>query len=513
MLRTWPSVPILALAFAGIAPAQPAGDTKLRFEVSLAKGLQLRPVDGRLLVVLGLPKEPEPWRSIGMTGLAAPVFLGRDVRAFAPGSAEVIDQSAILFPIAHLSLLPRGEYRVQAVLDISQDLKLVDAPGNLYSEPVNVRLDPAAGGTVHLTLCRVFPDEELPSQTEFVRFIKLRSEKLSRFHGRPMYLRAGILLPPGYQHDRERRYPLRVHIGGYGTRYTEVADWMREGSDFRKIWLEESTPRMIVLHLDGSGPYGDPYQVNSANNGPYGDAITEELIPYVEQMYRGAGSPQARFLDGASTGGWVSLALQIFYADFFNGAWAHAPDPVDFRAFELINIYQDENANVNAFGFERPAMRARNGDVRYSVRHEVQLERVLGRADRWELSGKDWCAWNATFGPRGADGLPRPLWDARTGKIDPAVLGRWKQYDLRDVLSKNWATLAPRLRGKLHIWVGEADEYFLNNAVHLLDDFLQEAKPTYEGSITYALGKGHDWRGLSEKELIAAMARRVSKGP
>jgi hypothetical protein len=514
---------VLLLAFAALAlvggevalilgadPTPPS--TGLRFEVAVARGLLPGPADGRLLIVLDRRKDPKPWRSVGTTGLTAPPVLARDVEGLAPGGTAVVDQGAVLFPLAHLALLPRGEYHVQAVLDVGRDLKLVNSPGNLVSEPVAVRLDPARGGTVRIELTRRFTEPELPTETEHVRFVKVRSERLSQFHGRPMYLRAGVILPAGYGRDAGRRYPLRVHTGGYGTRFTAVARVMGEGSDFRSAWLAEGTPRMILLHLDGAGPWGDPYQVNSANSGPYGDAVTQELIPYVEKRFSGVGEPHARVLDGASTGGWVSLALQVFYPDFFNGAWAHAPDPVDFRAYELINVYEDENAYVNARGFERAAARERNGDVRYTVRHECLLERVLGRGGRWELSGKDWCAWNATFGPRGADGLPRPLWDGVTGKIDRDVVDHWKRYDLRLVLQQNWPTLGPKLRGKLHVWVGEADDYFLNNAVHLLDDFLRGAKPAYEGSITYAPGEGHGWQGLTEKELMGAMAGAIGKG-
>jgi hypothetical protein len=287
---------------------------------------------------------------------------------------------------------------------------------------------------------------------------------------------------------------------------------MGETAAFRKTWLADDTPRIILLHLDGAGPFGDPYQVNSANNGPYGDAVIRELIPHVEGKYRGIGRPYARVLDGASTGGWVSLALQVFYPDFFNGAWSHCPDPVDFRAYELINIYQDENAHVNAHGFERPSARDVDGDVRCTVRHECRLEAVLGRGGRWELSGRDWCAWNAAFGPRGDDGLPRPLWDGTTGKIDRGVVEHWQKYDLRLVLKKDWSVLGPKLRGKIHVWVGEADDYFLNNAVHLLDAFLSQASPHYGGTIIYGPGKNHFWRGLTERQLMDAMAAAVARG-
>jgi hypothetical protein len=487
-----------------------AQTTALRFEVTVAEELRDAPREGRLLVVLGRDKDAEPRTTIGETGMEVPPVLGKDVKGLAPGVTAVVDQTAVIFPIESLAALPRGDYQVQAVLDVNRDLKLPNAPGNLYSKPQMVTLDSAKGGAVKLELSQRVPDDVL-KETEYVKFVKLRSEKLSKFHGRPMYLRAGVVLPKDHATETDRRYPLRVHIGGYGTRYTHVERMMGRGAGFRNNWLAEGTPRMILLLLDGAGPYGDPYQVNSANNGPYGDAVTQELIPYVEEKYRGVGKGHARVLDGASTGGWVSLALQFYYPDFFNGAWSHAPDPVDFRAFELIDIYSDENAYINRRGFERPSARELNGDTRFTLRHEVQIEKVLGDGDRWELSGKDWCAWNAVFGPRGDDGKPRPLWDGKTGKIDRGVLEHWQQYDLRRVLARDWKTLGPRLRGKIHVWVGEADDYFLNNAVHLLDDFLSGAKPPYEGKITYASGRGHDWRGQSEKDMVAEMAAAIEK--
>jgi hypothetical protein len=504
---------IAALTVSGMLGQEPTAvkDTTLRFEVTLGKDLLKEVTDGRILVVLSRGRR-EPRLAIGQTGLDAPPVLGADARGLRAGATVVLDQKSILFPQAHLSQVPPGEYSVQAVLAHNRDLNLVDAPGNLYSAPVTAKLDPAKGGTVKLELTKAIPSEEVPADTDEVKSIKFRSDLLSKFHGRPFYLRAGVILPRDFDKDKARRYPLRVHIGGYGTRYTEVRSMMSRQSGFRRVWLADDTPRMIFVHLDGAGPHGDPYQVNSDNNGPYGDAITQELIPYIEKKYRGIGEGYARVLDGASTGGWVSLALQVFYPEFFNGAWSHAPDPVDFRAYELINIYRDENAYLNAYDFERPAMREVNGETIYTVRHECLVERVLGRGDRWELSGKDWCAWNATFGPRGDDGRPIPLWNGKSGKIDRSVLDHWKKYDLRLVLQNNWKTLGPKLRGKLRIWVGEGDDYFLNNAVHLLDSFLKTAKPEYDGKITYAIGKGHGWKGLTEKEMMKEMADAIERG-
>jgi hypothetical protein len=486
--------------------------TALRFEVTVARNLVSGPQSGRLLIVIGRQAQPEPRRTIGSTGLKAPPVLGRDVNGLAPGVVAIVDQGNQIFPLGSLAQLPAGEYFVQAVFDRNADLKLPDAPGNLYSAPSKVTLDPVKGGTVRLELTQQVPPEKLPADTPYVKYLKLKSELLSQFHGRPTYLRAAVILPRDYDREPARRYPLRVHIGGYGTRFTSAGRMMASNSSFRQNWLADDTPRMILLHLDGAGPYGDPYQVNSANNGPYGDALTRELIPYVEQRFRGLGRPSARVLDGASTGGWVSLALQVFYPDFFGGCWSQCPDPVDFRAYELIDIYQDDNAYVNRRGFERPAARETNGELRYTVRHECQIENVLGRGDRWTLSGKDWCAWNATYGPRGDDGHPRPLWDSRTGKIDRSVVEHWKQYDLRLVLEQNWPTLARKLRGKIHIWVGDADDYFLNNAVHLLEQFLRRARPPYEGRIEFGPGQGHT-TGWSERQIMSEMAAAIGKTP
>ena len=486
--------------------------TTLRFEVTAARGLLASPQDGRVLVVLGSDPRVPPLDSIGDTGMYVPPVLGRDAKGFTAGSTVVLDQSAAVYPIAHLSRLPKGEYYVQAVFDYNRDLRLPDAPLNLISKPLKVALDPATGGTVKLELTLRLPADEPPKSTEQVKLLKFRSEKLSKFHGRPMYLRTGIILPAGHAKEKERRYPVRVNIGGFGTRYTAVLGMMQAESEFAKLWNAPTTPRMILVHLDGAGPFGDPYQVNSANNGPYGDAVTQELIPYIEKTYRGVGKGYARVLEGASTGGWVSQALQMFYPDFFNGAWSHCPDPVDFRAFELINIYKDENVYINRFGFERPSARELNGEVRFTMRNEVQREIIMGRGDRWTLSGKDWGSWNAVFGPRGADGLPIPLWDGKTGMIDRKATEHWQQYDLRLRLEKYAAVLAPKLRGKLRIWVGEMDDYYLNNAVHLLDDYFQKARPGFSAKITFAPREGHDWRGISEKQMMEEMAAAIERG-
>ena len=285
---------------------------------------------------------------------------------------------------------------------------------------------------------------------------------------------------------------------------------MRPGSSFRDAWLADDAPRMLLVHLDGAGPYGDPYQVNSANNGPYGDAVTQELIPFVEREFRGVGDSHARVLDGVSTGGWVSLALQIFYPDVFNGAWASCPDGVDFRAVQLVDIYGGGNAYVDEQGHELPSARNRDGRVRFTMRYEVQMENVLGLGNRWTMSGRQWGAWNAAYGPRDEHGQPVPVWDPHTGVIDPSVTRHWEQYDLRLVLERRWDELAPRLRNKLNIWVGEMDDYYLNNAVHLLDEFLQ-TQPSIDVRIVYGADRGHCWTGISQSEMMREMGARTTR--
>ena len=504
---------LLSITVALQAYGQPTqAALNLRFAVDIKPKLLPKPQNGRLYVVLGAATEKEPRWRIGEPNVNAPPTYAVDVKDFGSGDRRVLHRYFLRVPLDAFAKIKPGEYTVQAVFDFNRDLKSPHAPGNLYSLPQKIKVvsNPSSGFRIMLT--EAVPPESLPAETESVKYVKMQSSLLSKFYGRPIFLRAGVILPRDYAKEPTRRYPLRVMIGGYGSRYTAVAGMMRTGSGFAKAWAEDDTPRMLVLHLDGAGPLGDPYQVNSANHGPFGDAITQELIPYIEQKFRGIGKPFARVLDGGSTGGWVSFALQVFYPDFFNGCWSYSPDPVDFRAYELINIYKDKNALVNAAGFERPSARQRNGDTSLTMRNEVNSENLVGMGNSYTMGGGQWGAWNATYSPRGKDELPIPLWDARTGTLHPEVAEQWQKYDLRLYLETHWKTLAPKLRGKIHIWVGEADEYFLNNAVHLLDDFLSKADPPYEGTIKFGAGKGHTWVDLTDRQIMDAMQAQIDKG-
>jgi len=484
----------------------------LRFEVSLRSGLVSSNLEGRLFVVLSPTNNPEPREGLGRTGLDAPPAFARDIHEFQSGDTVTLGEGAFGFPVAHLGELPAGDYFVQALVDRAYELRMPNAPGNLYSVPQQLHVDPVLGGVFHVELSEQLAEEELPPDSEEIKYVKVPSRLLTAFHRRPMFLRAGILLPANYLREPSRKYPLWVRVGGFNTRCWALQK-LSAHEAFRDVWQSAKTPPFILLQLDGAGPYGDPYYVDSANNGPYGEALTTELIPYVEARFRALGQSQARVLSGTSTGGWVSLALQIFYPDFFNGTWSSSPDPVDFRAFELVNVYEGTNAYVNEFGNERPSERALDGDVVLTMRREVGMENLLGRGNSYVSSGGQWGAWNATFGPRGRDGNPLPIWDAQTGTIDHSVAEAWKKYDLRLVLRKNWRTLGPKLRGKLHIAAGEADQYFLNNAVHLLDEDLSELDPHFSRTIAYGRGKGHGWMDISLAQMLEEMRVATSGRP
>jgi len=237
--------------------------------------------------------------------------------------------------------------------------------------------------------------------------------------------------------------------------------------------------------------------VDSANLGPYGEAINRELIPQIEKQFRGIGQGWARFLYGGSTGGWESLATQIFYPDDYNGTFAACPDPIDFRAYTVNDIYKDKNAYYLEGAHKRvprPGMRNYLGHTTTLLEDMNDLELALGSHGR---SGEQFDIWQAVYGPVGKDGYPKPIWDKLTGAIDPQVATYWRDhYDLGYILRRDWPTLGPKLRGKIHIYCGSGDNYFLNDAVYLVEDFLKSTTdPPYEGEVKYGDRAEHCWNG------------------
>jgi hypothetical protein len=522
------------VALAGL----PAVASPLEFEVRLAAETGSAALDGRVLLLIAPPGEREPRFQV-RSGVGAIQIFGLDVDALAPGSAVRIDDTVLGYPLAALSELPPGEYVVQAVLHRYETLRRADghtvklpmdrgegqqwnrAPGNLFSTPRTVALDPAADATIAIALDRVIPPIEPPADTEYVKHVRIRSELLSEFWGRPMELGAHVLLPHGFAEHPEARYPLMIFhghfpsdFGGFRTSppdpdlecehserfrvdcYNRIQQ--QEAYDFYRQWVSPDFPRFLVIEIQHPTPYyDDSYAVNSANLGPYGDAITHELIPFIEERFRGLGEGWARFLYGGSTGGWEALAAQVFYPDEYNGAFAACPDPIDFRAYMTVNIYDDANAFYYEGPFrriEKPSRRDWLGAISATVRDDSLLELVLGTKNR---SGGQLDIWEAVFSPVGEDGYPRRLWDRRTGVIDSEVAASWREsYDLRHILERDWPELGPRLAGKIHIFTGDMDNYYLNNAVYLMEDFLESTTdPHYAGEVDYGDRAEHCWNG------------------
>jgi hypothetical protein len=407
--------------------------------------------------------------------------------------------------------------------------QLNKSPGNLYSDARRFHLDPLSGYEIQLSLDHVIPPVQVPADTQYVKRVKIQSKVLSQFWGQPMYIGATVLLPEGYDAHPNAHYPVlyqQGHFGlnaplGFNTEPQPGDERQREGRisgiALYKRWSGPNFPRMIVVTFQHPTPFfDDSYAVNSANNGPYGDAIMDELIPYVEQHFRIIRQPYARLLTGGSTGGWESLALQVFHPEFFGGTWTFYPDPVDFTRYQIVDIYNDVNAFL-APGFdapipERPAERSPEGQVTTTIRQMSQFEEVLGSRGR---SGQQFEAWEAVYGPVGIDGYPKPLWDKQTGRIDPqvAVYMRDHGYDLRYYLEQNWPRIGQQLVGKLHIYCGDMDSFYLNLAVYRLEDFLrQTASPAYGGSFEYGRPmKPHGWSPLNQAELVTTMADYINR--
>jgi hypothetical protein len=504
----------------------------LRFEVRYAPGLRTEPLDGRLLVMLSTEEGEEPRFQID-TSLDTQQMFGVDVNGLEAGEGAILDGSALGYPLEELADVPPGEYFVQALVHVYETFHRADghvvklpmddgegqqwerSPGNLYSTPRSVRIDPAADEAIPLTLDRVVPPIEPPRDTPYIKHVRIQSEKLTLFWGRPMHLGAIVLLPEGFDEHPEARYPV-LYVQGHfqstfrGFRETppepglsgEARTEAEYGYRFYQDWTSGRLPRMLIVITQHANPYyDDSYGVNSENLGPYGDAILEELTPYVERKFRAIGESWSRVLMGGSTGGWIALAQQVFYPDFFNGAWCHCPDSVDFREYQMVDVYENENAYWMDSEWKkvpRVDRREVNGDLTATMEDANRYELVLGENAR---SGGQWDIWQAVYGPVGQDGYPHPIWNKRTGAIDGEVADYWKEnYDLRAILERRWKTLGPKLVGKIHIKVGDVDHFYLERAVRLLEAFLESTKepgrgPYYGGSVEYGDGHGHCYSG------------------
>ena len=510
--------------------------SKLRFEISFPSSVHSEAITGRVFVMVSRDDRREPRLQAGSWSRSVP-FFGVEVENLKPGEVAVIDEKVLGYPPKSLSEIPDGDYYVQGLINVYTKFHRSDghviwahmdqwegqrfnrSPGNLYSDVISVNLDPSSGYTIKLTLNKVIPPVKIPEDTKWVKHIKFQSKLLTEFWGHPIYIGAIVLLPKEYDTHPDVYYPVHYRQGHFSLR---PPYGFREGSDFYKIWTSENFPRMIAVTFQHPCPYfDDSYAVNSENCGPYGDAIMTELIPYIEEHFRIIRKPYARVLSGGSTGGWEALALQVFHPDFFGGTWSFFPDPIDFRYYQLTNIYEDKNAFGKEYGWlkiERPLMRDVHGQVLVTMRQMSQLEAVLGSKGR---SGQQLDIWQAAYGPVDEDGYPKPLWDKLTGEIDHEVAQYLKEhYDLRYYIEKNWPWLGPKLVGKIHLLCGDMDNFYLNEAVYELENFLEKTKnPYYAGSFQYGRPrKGHGWSpygrntGEFEKVIAEHITKNATKG-
>jgi putative esterase len=543
VLRSIPLLLLIALALAPASRAEPPRFT-VRYDAARDPG----PLDGRLLLMLSTADGEEPRFQLS-EGPDTQLVFGIDVDGWKPGEDAVFDERVLGYPLDSLRDVPPGVYRVQALLHKYETFHRADghtvklpmdrgegqqwnrAPGNLYSTPQAITL-PREGGTFAIVLDQVVPPIEEPPATKYIRHERIQSELLTKFWGRPMHLGAHVLLPWGYDEHPEARYPLAIFhghfphdFGGFREEPPDPAlkpehskrfNWpgynrtvQEHAHQFYKDWTGPGFPRFIIIEIQHANPYyDDSYAVNSANLGPYGDAITYELIPYLEKKYRALGAGWARFLYGGSTGGWEALAAQVFYPGEYNGAWAACPDPIDFRAYTVVNLYEDKNAYYLDSRWKRtprPGHRNYLGHVDSTLEDMNRLELVLGTRSR---SGGQWDIWQAVYSPTGPDGYPKPIWDKRTGAIDPEVAAYWREhYDLSAILQRDWKTLGPKLAGKIHLYVGDMDNYYLNNAVYLVEDFLKQADPPYGGEVKYGDRFEHCWNGDPDRPNAVSRLR------
>ncbi|MET6989861.1 alpha/beta hydrolase-fold protein [Sediminicola arcticus] len=506
--------------------------------ISFSDAVGIEKMDGRLLLMLANNDNTEPRFQIN-DGLKAQLIYGKNVDGMAPNDKVVFDEKDFGFPIANMADIPPGDYYVQALLhkyetfDLStgQTVKLPmdngegqqwnSSPGNVYSKPMKITITESGIPEIDIQMDQIIPPIEEPKDTEWIKHIKIKSEKLTEFWGRDMYLGAHVLLPKGFEEHPEAKYPLMIFHGHFpndfgGFRTTPPDPNMKpeysvrfnvegyniiqeqEAYDFYKRWNEPDFPRFIIIEIQHPTPYyDDSYAVNSANQGPYGDAITYELIPQIEKQFRGMGEGWSRFLYGGSTGGWEALAVQVKYPDEYNGCFAACPDPIDFRAYCLTNIYEDKNAYYYESDFKQlevPSHRNNLGQIQSTLREGNHLELVLGDKSR---SGQQWDIWEATYSPQGEDGYPVRLWDKMSGVINADVAKYWQEnYDLRYIMERDWNKLGDKLKGKIHIYCGDMDNYYLNNAVYLMEDFLESTTdPYYEGEVAYGDRAEHCWNG------------------
>jgi hypothetical protein len=517
------AAPAGALSQTSVILPGPSGRAQVTFEIRVPQSVRNEPLTGRVYAIISRTETPEPRLQIGRIG--APMF-GHDVEHLAPGAPAAITGTDLGTPVFDMADIPAGDYWVQPVVNVYSEFKRADghvlwmhddqwegqnwsrSPGNIYGAPTKVHFDPKARTVVKLIADKIIPPVQVLPDTEYVQRFKFQSPSLTKFWGRPIYLGATVLLPRDYK-TSTISYPVNYIQGHFGlaapygfdqTGGARGAAGASGARSFHDEWLADNFPRMIAVTFQHPTPYfDDSYAVNTVNMGPYGDALMNELIPEIEKRYRTIKEPWARWLSGGSTGGWESLALQIFHPDFFGGTWSACPDPVTFSDVEGVNMYKDNNAFYKNYSEWQltPTVNSRevNGEIRQTAQQRYWMELVNGTRGRSGTGQQD--IWEATFGPIGEDGYFKRAVDPLTGAIDHTVTDYWREhYDLLYYLQKNWTIVGPKLVDKIHVYVGNMDSFFLDRATREMEAWMKTTDdPHYEGYFLYGDQKPHCWSG------------------
>jgi S-formylglutathione hydrolase FrmB len=455
--------PVAAQTVTKPAPQEQAAASKgmlvkgSAFEIAYPRKLGSQPITARVYVMLARGSSRlEP--RLGPDWFHPQPFFARDVKDWKPDQTVRIDSAATGFP-GPLDSLEPGEYAVQAVVRLNPDTHSIGTgEGNAYGPVVHARIDPKETNTIRLEADKVVPPRKF-QETDRIKLAELESPRLSAFHHRPIKHRAAVILPVA---SPAGRFPTVYIIPGFG------GDHHQAGM-FVTIPQLTYAKDLIRVVLDPDCGTGHHVFADSATNGPRGQALIEEFIPYLEKTFPMVAEPRARLLNGHSSGGWSSLWLQVTYPGFFGGTWSTSPDPVDFRDFQRINIYaRGENMFRDRQGKSRPIARMGILPLIFYDRFS-KMEEAMG-------PGGQLGSFEAVFSPVGRDSQPRKLWNRATGAIDPEVARSWEAYDIRLVLERNWPTLGPKLGGKIHVITGGMDTFYLEGAAQLLKDSLAQLK-------------------------------------
>lgn len=480
---------------------------RLHFRVALDPALGAAPVSGRLIVFMTNDPQPQEILHPGIAAGPNPMWIAaREVTDLRPGKALDLDPDETAYP-QPLSEAPAGDYQIMALLDTDHTAAYnffgAFSSQDLRSAVIEVEgLNPKQSAPVELKLTEhVSPSARTRAggDSQAIDFV---SPSLSKFWGREIHLRGYVALPPGYR-SSHRRYPTVYWTHGFGA---HLEDLTGVAARFQKEMADGNLPPMIWVILDESCSGGTHEYADSVNNGPLGEALTGELIPYLERTYRMDAKPTGRFLTGHSSGGWATMWLEVTYPKVFGGNWSTSPDPVDFRDFTNIDLTKDKNAYTRPDG--KPTPLVRMGGKEAASFEQLSREEVVMGDYGGQIASFEW-----VFSPRGTDGRPMPMFDRQTGAIHREVADYWlAHYDISLILTQGAKQLVPELRGKIHIIVGTADTFYLDGAVHLLEQAITPLG--YQAKITYLEGRTHMdlYQGGLEKQIAEQMYNTARPG-